>query len=177
MRTTEFELLQLSEPRLVHFGDIGVPHGKMVTFKSVNLITVKALLSAMGFHLGMTEVAPWSDQKRNRRIEAYQSNRELPPVLVRRIITQRQEKILRMRWGIGEERPHLLREVALLFNLSTGKIQRMEASAHSKFSNYIRKKLKWEDAIPEGNGEKWREWIEKLIEMQNNVPILFPESQ
>lgn len=176
VRTTELELLQLSEPTFIQFGDTRVPFGKGATFKRNHLIEVKALLSEMGLRLGMTEVVPWSDQKRNSLIEAYQANKQLPPVLVRRIITQREEKILKMRFGIGEERPYTLREVAPFFNVTGETIRKNEARALRKLRRYIIVELKWEDTLPAVYGEQLREWVEKLTEMHNSVPILFPSS-
>ena len=177
VRITELELLQLSEPIFIKFRDTLVPYGKGATFNREYLIEVQTLLSAMGLRLGMTEVTPWSDQKRNSLIEAYQANKQLPPVLVRRIITQREEKILRMRFGIGEERPYLLREVAPFFNVTGERIRQIEATALRKLRRYIIVKLKWEDTLQAGDGEKLREWVEKLTEMHNSVPILFPSSK
>jgi len=58
-------------------------------------------------------------------------------------LTQREEKVLRMRFGIGEESDHTLEEVGQDFNVTRERIRQIEAKALRKLRHPSRsKKLK-----------------------------------
>lgn len=44
-------------------------------------------------------------------------------------LTQKEEKIIRMRFGFGEEKPHTLEEIGLCFNVTRERIRQIEAKA------------------------------------------------
>jgi RNA polymerase sigma factor (sigma-70 family) len=59
------------------------------------------------------------------------------------VLTPREEKILRLRFGIGEKRDHTLDEISREFNLTRERIRQIEARAlqklqHSKYSDHLR---------------------------------------
>ena len=87
------------------------------------------------------------------------------------MITPKEEKILRMRYGIGEETPHTLREIATLFNRSAERIRQIQIIARNKLYSFTQK-LQWENI----NRGLNKEQIEQLIEALKNVPVIFPET-
>jgi RNA polymerase primary sigma factor len=50
-------------------------------------------------------------------------------------LTPREERILRMRFGIGMERDHTLEEVGKTFNVTRERIRQIEAKALKKLQN------------------------------------------
>ena len=59
------------------------------------------------------------------------------------VLTPREEKVLRLRFGIGEKRDHTLDEISREFNLTRERIRQIEARAlqklqHSKYSHNLR---------------------------------------
>lgn len=59
------------------------------------------------------------------------------------VLTPREEKVLRLRFGIGEKRDHTLDEISREFNLTRERIRQIEARAlqklqHSKYSDNLR---------------------------------------
>ncbi len=59
------------------------------------------------------------------------------------VLTPREEKILRLRFGIGEKRDHTLDEISREFNLTRERVRQIEARAlkklqHSKYSDHLR---------------------------------------
>jgi RNA polymerase primary sigma factor len=50
-------------------------------------------------------------------------------------LTPREERILRMRFGIGMERDHTLEEVGTTFNVTRERIRQIEAKALKKLQN------------------------------------------
>ncbi len=59
------------------------------------------------------------------------------------VLTPREEKVLRMRFGIGEKTDHTLDEISRMFNLTRERIRQIEAQAlrklqHSKYSQDLR---------------------------------------
>ncbi len=59
------------------------------------------------------------------------------------VLTPREEKVLRMRFGIGEKTDHTLDEISRMFNLTRERIRQIEAQAlrklqHSKYSHDLK---------------------------------------
>jgi len=59
------------------------------------------------------------------------------------VLTPREEKVLRMRFGIGEKTDHTLDEISRMFNLTRERIRQIEAQAlrklqRSKYSQDLR---------------------------------------
>ena len=55
-------------------------------------------------------------------------------------LTPREERVLRMRFGIGEKRDHTLEEVGRDFNVTRERIRQIEAKALSKLRHPIRRR-------------------------------------
>jgi RNA polymerase primary sigma factor len=72
-------------------------------------------------------------------------------------LTPREEKVLRMRFGIGEESDHTLEEVGQDFNVTRERIRQIEAKALRKLRHPSRSgKLKgFSDFSGNGNGNDW----------------------
>jgi RNA polymerase sigma factor (sigma-70 family) len=68
-------------------------------------------------------------------------------------LTKEEETILRMRFGLGDESPHTLQEVAQVFNRTREEIRQMEAQAlrklkHPNRSNILRSFMSDEEGRP-----------------------------
>ena len=68
-------------------------------------------------------------------------------------LTSREEKVLRMRFGIGEESHHTLEEVGQDFNVTRERIRQIEAKALRKLRHPTRSQ-KLKDFIDEKEGEE-----------------------
>jgi RNA polymerase primary sigma factor len=72
-------------------------------------------------------------------------------------LTAREEKVLRMRFGIGEESDHTLEEVGQDFNVTRERIRQIEAKAlrklrHPSRSNKLKPFIDWNSS---GGGSEW----------------------
>jgi len=64
-------------------------------------------------------------------------------------LTPKEEKIIRSRFGIGEELPHTLEEVGLKFDVTRERIRQIEAKAIRKLRHPSRSR--WLRAFIEGH--------------------------
>lgn len=55
-------------------------------------------------------------------------------------LTPREEMIIRLRWGLDDEKSRTMEEVAVLFNISRERVRQLEATATRKLRCYARDK-------------------------------------
>ena len=144
------------------------------------LSDINTLLSSMNLQLGMANKFHWPAGRWRKLIEAQNYNKELPPILVRRVLNSKEEEILKMFFGIGGKKAHTLKEIEKSLNMSERNVQEVQHHAMRKLYQFAQalhlesiKPLNIKDIV----NLSWnKEQIELLIETQRSLPPVFPES-
>ena len=121
------DLVQKSEEELLSFSHFG----------RKSLPEIQSILSELGLQLGML-IDNWPPAPEKLEELEEQARKTHYKILDYPILIPREEKILRMRFGIGGESLHTYKEIGLMFNLSAEKIQQIEKEALRKLYNFVR---------------------------------------
>jgi RNA polymerase primary sigma factor len=103
---------------------------------------------------------------------AIQSNLRETTTRTLALLTPREERVLRMRFGIGMNKDHTLEEVGQQFSVTRERIRQIEAKALRKLKHPSRSRIlrsflgvgtlvvwgRWHQPIKHGDGTAWLGW-------------------